>query len=150
MAKEEESESNGREAPQRGLISNRREAIVAVVITSIVLVSAFRSAVARVSHSHWLFEPIRQSYLFGRSASIALSIFFWCFVAWILFWFYRATHDKNERFLVGGFAVGYVSGVIGGFLSPFAQRNLGFVTIAAFLVSFASSVTVLTKVSSRK
>jgi hypothetical protein len=145
LAEEEETKSNGREGPRRGLISNRRHAIVAVVITSIVLASAFRSAITRAPQSRWLFEPINHSHLFGRPASIALSIFFWCFVAWILFWFYRAARDKNERFLVGGFAIGYVLGLIGGFLSPSAQSKLEFASIAAFLVSFASSLTVLTK-----
>jgi hypothetical protein len=81
--------------------------------------------------------------LFGKSAAIALSVFFWCFVAWILFWFYRAARDKNERFLVGGLAIGYMLGVIGGFLSPSAQINLEFASIAAFLVAFASSMKVL-------
>ena len=149
LPEEEETKSNGRAGPQRGLISNRREAVVAVLITTIVLASAFRSAVTRAPESRWLFEPINHPYLFGRPVSIALSVFFWCFVAWILFWFYRAARDKNERFLVGGFAIGYVLSLIGGFLSPLAQTNLEFASIAAFLVSCASSLTVLAKCSRR-
>src|SRR5438445_10547370 len=90
---------------QRRLISNRRDAIVAVVITSIVLASAFRSAITRAPQSRWLFEPINHSHLFGKPASIALSIFFWCVVAWGLSWFYRAARDKHERFLGAGFAL---------------------------------------------
>lgn len=148
LPEEKETKSNGRAGP-RGLISNRREALVPVLITTIVLASAFRSAVTRAPESRWLFEPINHSYLFGKPASIALSVFFWCFVAWILFWFYRAARDKNERFLVGGFAIGYVLSLIGGFLSPLAQTNLEFASIAAFLVSFASSLTVLAKCSRR-
>jgi hypothetical protein len=142
---EEETKSNGREGRQRGLISNRREAVVAVLITTIVLASAFRSAVAGKPQSRWLFKTINHSYLFGRPASIALSVFLWFFVGWILFWFYRAGRDKNERFLVGGFAVGFVLGIIGGFLSRSAQINLEFASTAAFLVSFASSLKILAK-----
>lgn len=61
---------------------------------------------------------------------------------------YRAARDKNERFVLGGFAVGYVLGVVGGFLPVSAQINLEFASTAAHLVSFASSLTILKKLSS--
>ncbi len=133
---------------QCGLIQSRRHAIIALIITFIVLASAFRSAVERVPQHRWLFEPMNHSYVFGKPACITLSIFFWCFVAWILFSFYRNTRDKNERFVVGGFAIGYILGVIGGFLPLTAQFNIELASIAAFLVSFASTLTILKTLSS--
>ena len=145
LAKEE---LDGKEGLQRGLVRNKRHSLVAVVISFTVLASAFHSAITRTLQNRWLFERMSHSYLFGTPASIVFSIFYWCFVAWILFWFYRAASDRNERFLVGGFAIGYVLSVIGGFLPPSIQMNLRFASVAAFLVSFASSLTVLTKLSS--
>jgi hypothetical protein len=144
----EASESDESDGSQRGLIHSRRHAVIAVLITLVALASAFRSAVTRAPQNRWLFQPVNDSYLFGKPACIALSIFFWCFVAWILFWLYRATRDKNERFMVGGFAIGYVLGVIGGFLHVSAQINLEFASIAALLVSFASSLAILKNLSS--
>jgi hypothetical protein len=128
-----------------GLVRNRRQAVSAFVITLIVLALEFRTVIARHHAKRWLFDPINNSYLFGRGASIALSIFFWCFVACMLFSLYRAARDKTEQFLIGGFAVGYILGVISGFLSPSAQINLQLASIAADLVSFASSLTILAK-----
>lgn len=52
------SESKERDGSQRGLIHSRKHAIIAVVITLVVLVSAFRSAVTRTPQNRWLFEPI--------------------------------------------------------------------------------------------
>ena len=46
--------------------------------------------------------------------------------------FYRAARDRNERFMVGGFALGYVLGIVGGFLPVSAQSDLKFGSIAAF------------------
>jgi hypothetical protein len=148
LANKEEPDSDGREGLQRGLIRNRRHAIVAVLVSFTVLASAFHSAIRRAPQNRWLFEPMSHSYLFGTPASIVLSIIYWCFVVWILFWFYKAASDRNERFLVVGFAIGYVLSVISGFLPLSIQTNFQFASIPAFLVSFASSVTVLTKLSS--
>jgi len=50
--------------------------------------------------------------------------------------------------MVGGFAVGYILGVVGGFLPVSAQINLEFASIAALLLSFASSLTILKERSS--
>ena len=148
LANREASESDGSDGSQRGLIHSRRHAIIAVVITLVFLTSATRSGVTRAPQNRWLFQPVNHSYLFGKPACIALSIFFWCFVAWILFWLYTAARDRNERFMVGGFAIGYVLEVIDGFLPVSAQINLEFASIAALLVSFASSLASLKNLSS--
>ena len=68
-----------------------------------------------------------------------------CFVAWILFWFYKAARDRGERFLVGGFSVGCVAGIISGFLPLSAQISAECASIVAFLLSFASSLTIASK-----
>lgn len=148
MSQEDASQPDVRHGSQCSLIQTKRHAIIAVIITVIVLTSAFRSAVARIPQHRWLFEPMNHSYVFGKPACITLSIFFWCFVAWMLFSFYRNTRDKNERFVVGGFAIGYILGVIGGFLPLTAQLNVELASIAAFLISLASTLTILSKLSS--
>jgi MFS family permease len=142
LSEEEQKKSDEREG-QRGLITNRREAIAALLITTTILASALYSLLTRAPHSRWLFGPIDDPYLFGKSASIAISVLIWCFVAWILFCFYRVARDKHERFLLVGLAAGWMFSLIGGFASPSAQTNLEVAGIVAFLGSFASSLTML-------
>ena len=145
MPNQDTAESNGGDGSPYGLIRSTSQAIIAVILTFMVLTSAFHSVVSRAPRNPWLFEPVAHSYLFGKPACIVLSIFYWCSVAWILFWFYKAARDRGERFLVGGFSVGCVAGIISGFLPLSAQISAECASIVAFLFSFASSLTIASK-----
>ena len=61
--------------------------------------------------------------------------------------FYRAGRDKSERFLVGGFAIGCIVGIISGFMPVSAQSNGELASTVAFFVSFVSSLTIASKVA---
>jgi peptidoglycan/LPS O-acetylase OafA/YrhL len=92
--------------------------------------------------SPWVFDRV-----YGlphlRPLIIALSVFFWGFVLWIVFWAYRAARGKYERFLFASFAIGFVLGVIGRFMPPQIAANMQFLSTAAALVSLAAAVTLL-------
>jgi hypothetical protein len=76
---------------------------------------------------------------------VGLSLFFWGFVLWILFCFYRAARNRYERFLIGGSAVGFLLGIVEGFLPSGARIELEPASIAGFLISFAAAMTLLFK-----
>src|SRR5512133_2391459 len=84
-----------------GLIRNRRYAFVAAIWTGTVALSGLRTALTPTPYrERWLFTPmLGLPHL--RPLFIALSVFYWLFVLWILFWFYQAARGKYERFLVG-------------------------------------------------
>lgn len=132
-----------------GLIRNKRHAIVAVILTAIIAASELRSTLQpmRVT-SPWLFEP-----LYGlphlRLLFIGLSVFFWTFVLWILFWSYRAARGKYERFLLASFAAGFVLSTIERFLSLHIAANIQYLSTAAAVVSLVSAMTILFTLSSK-
>jgi hypothetical protein len=130
----------------RGLIHNRRDAIVASVLTLVVLGSTLRSMMMRPPHDPWFFA--RQSGL-PVPLLIGLSLFFWAFVCWILFWFYRAARDKYERLLVGGFAIGFLLSIFERFV-PSTRIGLEPASATAFLASFAAALTLLVKLTSTR
>jgi uncharacterized membrane protein len=131
-----------------GLIKDRRDGIVAAVLTLAVLGSTLRSIVTRNPHNRWLFEPPQSSTLVPLN--VGLTIFFWAFVSWILFWFYRGAQNKYERLLVGSFAIGFVLSIVEAFL-PRAQRiDLEPASAAAFFVSFAAALTLAVKLRSNR
>ena len=79
-----------------GVIRNKRHAIVAVILTGIIAASALRTTLQRMRVTGpWLFEPI-SGVPHLRPLFIGLSVFFWGFVLWILFWFYRAARGKSS------------------------------------------------------
>lgn len=131
------------EHTQAGLIRNKRHAIIAVVFTAIIAASALRTTLQPMRlTSPWLFEPI-----YGlphlRLLFIGLSVFFWLFVLWILFWFYRAARGKYERFLLASFATGFVLSTIERFMSLPITANMQYLSTAAALVSLVSAMTIL-------
>ena len=146
----ETGESRQNRSEEAGdLIRNRRHAIVAVISTAIVAASALRTMVTPVPlDGPWLIEPPRQLPQL-RPLFIGLSIFFCGFVFWILFWFYKAARDKYERFLVAGFAIGFLLSTIERFVTPVAAANLQFVSTAATLVSLAAALTLFFKLPSK-
>src|SRR5512140_1980115 len=94
-----------------GLIRNRRYAIIAAILTAIVAISGLRATVNPVPYrERWLFVPMG-GLPHLRPLFIGLSVFYWVFGLWILFWFYRAARGKYERFLVGSFALAFVLSV---------------------------------------
>ena len=126
-----------------GVIRNKRHAILAVVLTAIIAASALRSAFKPVRFTgRWLFEPI-----YGlphlRPLFIGLSLFYWCFVLWIVFWFWRAARGKYERFLLASFTIGYVLSIIERFMPPLVAANMQYLSTAAALVSFTAAITLL-------
>jgi len=126
-----------------GVIQNRRHAIIAVILTAVIAASALRSTLQPVRlNNPWLFEP-----LYGlprlKPLFIGLSVFFWCFVLWIVFWFYRAARGKYERFLLGSFAVGFILSVVERFTPPQVAANMQFLGTAASLVSLAAAIMLL-------
>jgi len=140
---------NKSEEQPGGLVRNRRHAIVAVISTAIVFVSAFRTVVAGAPHhGPWVIEPPRQ-WPQLRPLFIGLSIFFSAFVVWILFWLYRAARTKYERFLVAGFAIGFLLSTIERFVPEVAAANLRFVSMAAMLVSLAAALTLFFRLPSK-
>jgi uncharacterized BrkB/YihY/UPF0761 family membrane protein len=126
-----------------GLIRNKRHAIIAVILTAIIAASGLRATLQPMRlTSPWLFEP-----LYGlphlRLLFIGLSVFFWVFVLWILFWFYRAARGKYERFLLASFATGFVLSTIERFMSLHIAANMQYFSTAAALVSLVSAMTIL-------
>jgi hypothetical protein len=126
-----------------GVIQNRRHAILAVILTAIIAALALRTTLQPMRlTSPWVFERV-----YGlphlRPLSIALSVFFWGFVLWIVFWFYRAARGKCERLLFASFAVGFVLDVIERFMPPQLAANMQFLSAAAALVSLVAAVTLL-------
>jgi hypothetical protein len=148
MEDTEKSPEDKGEDQSAGLIINRRYAIVAVVATLIVLGSALRSFLMRAPRERWLFEPPFQSHQL-RPLTVGISFFFWGFVLWILFCFYRAARNRYERFLIGASAVGFLLGIIEGFVPSETRVQLEPASIAAYLISFAAAVTLLIKLSSK-
>ena len=74
---------------------------------------------------------------------MGLSMFFWGFVLWILFWFYRAARGKYERFLVASFATGFVLSTVDRFMPQQIAVNMQYASSAALLVSLVSATTIL-------
>ena len=120
-----------------------------MILTAIIAASAFRTTLQPVRlTSPWLFEP---SYGLPhlRLLFIGLSVFFWGFVLWILFWFYRAARGKYERFLVASFATGFVLSTIERFVPQQIAVNMQYVSTAAALVSLVSAMTILFTLQSK-
>lgn len=126
-----------------GLIRNKRHAIIAVILTAIVAASALRTTLQPTRPtSPWLFEPI-YSLPHLRLLFIGLSVFFWVFVLWILFWLYRAGRRKYEMFLLGSTATGFVLSIIERFVPLHIVANVQYLNTAASLVSLLSAMTIL-------
>jgi uncharacterized BrkB/YihY/UPF0761 family membrane protein len=126
-----------------GLIRNKRHAIIAVILTAIIAASALHTTLQPVwITSPWLLEPI-DGLPYLRLLFIGLSVFFWGFVLWILFWFYKAARGKYERFLVASFATGFVLSTIERFMPLQIAVNMQCVSTAAALVSLVSAMTIL-------
>lgn len=126
-----------------GLIRNKGHAIIAVILMAIIAASALRTTLQpmRVT-SPWLFEPLyRLPHL--RLLFISLSVFFWAYVLWILFWFYRAARRKYEQFLLASFATGFVLKTIEHFMSLPIAADMQYLSTAAALVSFVSAIAIL-------
>ena len=115
-----------------------------MILTAINTASAIRTTLqpVRLTTNPWLFEP---SYGLPhlRLLFVGLSVFFWGFVLWILFWFYRAARGKHERFLVASFATGFVLSTIGRFMPQQIAVNMQYVSTAALLMSLVSAMTIL-------
>ena len=79
---------------------------------------------------------------------IGLSVFFWVFTLWVLFWFYRAAREKYEQFLVGAFAAAFVLGVVRRFVPSAIAANLQLLRTAAAIISFAAAMTLLFRLPS--
>jgi uncharacterized BrkB/YihY/UPF0761 family membrane protein len=126
-----------------GLVRNKRYAIISVILTAIIAASALRTTLQPMRlTSPWLVEP---SYGLPhlRLLFIGLSVFFWGYVLWILFWFYRAARGKYERLLVASFATGFVLSTIERFMPQQIAVNMQYVSTAAALVSLVSAMTIL-------
>ena len=141
MANTDESPEDRSDSQTGGLILNKRYAITAAILTFIILASALRSFVMQAPRRQWLLEPPWQSH--KLTPLVGFSFFFWGFTLWILFCFYRAARNRYERFLVGGSAVGFLLGIVEGFLPSAARIELEPASIVGFLVSFAAAMTLL-------
>jgi len=125
------------------LIRNRRDATVAVVLTAIIAALVLNTTLRPMRPSSpWVFDR-----LYGlpdvRPLRVGLSLFYWAFVLWIVFWFYRAARGKYERFLMASFAVGFVLSVVERFMPRLIAVNMQFLSAAAALVSFVAAIAVL-------
>jgi hypothetical protein len=148
MANTDESPEDRSGDQTSGLILNKRYAITAAILTFVILASALRSSLMQASRHRWLLEPPWQSHQLTPLA-VGFSFFFWGFTLWILFCFYRGARNRYERFLVGGSAVGFLLGIVEGFLPSAARIELEPASIAGFLVSFAAAMTLLFKLPSK-
>ena len=148
MANTDESPEDRSDSQTGGLILNKRYAITAAILTFIVLASAVRSFVIQAPRHRWLLERPWQSHQVTPLV-VGSSFFFWGFTLWILLCFYRAARNRYERFLVGGSAVGFLLGIVEGFLPSAARMDLEPASIAGFVVSFAAAMTLLFKLPSK-
>ena len=126
-----------------GVIRNRRHAIIAVILTAIIAVSGLRATLRPVPlQSPWLFEPI-----YGlprlKPIFIGLSVFYWAFGLWIVFWFYKAARGKHEQFLLASLIVAFVLDVVGHFMRPEIRAQLEYVSTAAAFMSLVAAVVIL-------
>jgi hypothetical protein len=96
----------------------------------------------------WLIEPLPQ-WPDLRPIFIALSIFCWVFVLWILFWFYKAARSKYERFLVAAFAISFALNMVKPFVSRELAVHLHLISTAASLVALAAALTLFLKLENR-
>lgn len=127
-----------------GVIRNSRDASVAVLFAAIIAASALHATIQPVRlTSPWVFERLYGLSQVSRPFLIGLSLFFWAFVLWILFWFYKAAREKYERLLMASFAVGFVLSVIKHFVSPHVAAKVQFLSTAAALVSLVAAIALL-------
>jgi uncharacterized membrane protein YeaQ/YmgE (transglycosylase-associated protein family) len=127
-----------------GVIRNKRDATVWVILTAVIGALARHSTFQPVRlTSPWIFESLYGLSRLGRPVLIGLSVFFWVFVLWILFWLYRAMRGRYERLLVGSFAAGFILSVIKRFMSPQFAADLQFLDAAEMLVSFVAAMALL-------
>jgi uncharacterized BrkB/YihY/UPF0761 family membrane protein len=126
-----------------GLVRNKRDATIAVILTAIIAASSLRTTLQPMRLTGpWLFEPIYGLPHLGR-LSIGLSLFFWGFVLWILFWFYRAARGKYEQLLLASFVTGFVFSTIERFMPLQIAANMQYISTAAALVSLVAAITIL-------
>jgi len=127
-----------------GLIRSRRGASAAVILTVAVAALELHITFQPVRlASPWTLERLYGLSRLGRPVFIGLSVFFWAWALWVLFWFYKAARGKYERFLVGSFAIGFVLSVIKRFMSPQVAANVQFLSTAAALLSLVSAMVLL-------
>ena len=148
MSNTDESPPEADENKATGLIQNRRDGIIAAVLTLAVLSSTLRSIVTGHPHNAWLFEPPKSGPLVPLL--VGLSLFYWAFVSWILFWFYRGAQNKYERLLVASFAIGFVLSIVEGFVPQALGINLELPSAAAFFISCLAALTLVGKFSSKR
>src|SRR5579864_6050247 len=142
MANTDESSQQGdNQAQVVELIHNRRDAMVATVLTLLILGSTVRSVVIRTAHDPWLIRPPSSGLL--RPLFIGFSFFFWAFVLWILFWFHRAARDRYQRLLISSFAIGFIVSIVQHFAPLPVRTALEPATVGAFLMSFVLALTLL-------
>jgi uncharacterized BrkB/YihY/UPF0761 family membrane protein len=127
-----------------GLIQRKRDASAAVIFTAAVAALELHITFQPVRlTSPWTFERLYGLSRLGRPVLIGLSVFFWAWVLWVLFWLYKASHGKYERLLVGSFAISFVLSVIKRFMSPQIAANVQFLSTGAALVSLVSAMVLL-------
>ena|ERR1035437_10803264 len=126
------------------LIRNKRDASAAVILTAIIAALALHTTLRPVRlTSPWTFERLYGLPHLARPLLIGLSVFFWAFVLWILFWFYKAARGKYERLLVGSCAIGFVLSIIKRFMSPQIAANVQFISTAAAFVALVAALALL-------
>lgn len=127
-----------------GLIRSRRYASAAVIFSAAVAALELHITFQPVRlTSPWTFDRLYGLSQLGRPLLIGLSLFFWAWVLWVLFWLYKASRGKCERLLVGSFAIGFVLSVTKRFMSPQIAANVQFLSVAAALVSLGSAIVLL-------
>jgi len=93
----------------QGLITTRRAAAFAAIVTGFVGIMTFRAAFFHpVRHPHFhLASSI--GFLFPRWALLPLNVAFYAWVVWLCLVFFRAARGK-ERIVVGGWLPGHPIG----------------------------------------
>ena len=130
--------------PRSGLVRNRRDATIAVILTAIIAASSVRTTLHPMRLTGpWLFDPIYGLPHLGSRLSIGLSLFFWGFVLWIVFWVYRAARGKYERLVLASFATGFIFSTIERFMPPQVAANMRYISTTATVVSLVAAVTIL-------
>src|SRR5580700_10053766 len=102
---------------KRGLIANKRDAVIALCLTGIVTAFTVRAAVFRslrgaTFHSQhtlpWLFDA---RFMLPARAAMAVNVGFYAYVLFLGIAFYRMAQGK-ERVLVAGWFVGIFLGPV--------------------------------------
>jgi len=122
------------------LISNRRTAIIALVLTGFLVAVTFRAVFSHSPHhSYWLF-PL--DFMLPTWAGVAVDVAFYAYLLWLCVVFFRIAQGK-ERVLVAGWCPGILLGPIEHLVSISTAAAIQYVQAVSIAVAFVAAVLIL-------